>query len=745
LLAGSSPVGGNVFHIDFSIDPATIARLSFADVMTGRFDRELVNGRQILVGATAVELQDTMPVPVYKSMPGVLLHALAHQSLVQQRALLRLNAPVTLVLYLCLALACGRTFAKLSWRAGLTLGLAGATAAFALSLAAQAVLPVIIDVAAAILLLFLLYIMGLISRINRQALRLLTQGIRLRRANAIMHDIVENSFDGIVTFRDDGRIVTANGAAHRIFALADGQLAGRRIESLVPWPLADIADMSAEGDDSGHCEVTAFRGDGSPFPMELALSQSWIGDRELRIAILRDITERKAQQALLEHQALHDALTDLPNRTLLHDRLEHAVKTAKRTGKPLALLLLDLDRFKVINDTLGHPVGDVLLRDVAARLAAQLRESDTIARIGGDEFAVLLPAGGGLKRAMRVAHRLLASLEQPFEIDGLVLEVGLSVGIALYPDHATQPAALLQCADIAMYMAKQANSGLAVYDYEKDQNSVRHLTLTGELRQAIEQDLLSLHYQPKLNLASDQVCGVEALARWVHPVHGFVPPDEFIAHAEQTGLIKPLTLWAFKTALRQFVDWRDAGQSVGIAINLSARNLHDRNLPSVLESLLREWGVGPEHLTLEITESAIMIDPECALAVVKDFHALGVRLSIDDFGTGYSSLAYLSRLPLHELKIDRTFVMNMIDNENDALIVRSTIELAHSLGLMVVAEGIETEQHLQILRALGCDVGQGYGIGRPLAAAGFSEWLRGRSRALPGGARSLVQQAAARR
>ncbi|MGF1609809.1 MAG: EAL domain-containing protein [Kiloniellales bacterium] len=744
LLAGAGGRDAGAFTIDFSIDPATIPRVSFADVLAGRFDPELLRGRQVLIGATAAELQDVMPVPVYKSLAGVLLHAMAYHSLAQGRALQHLAEFWTLILYGILALALATLFARLSWRAGLAVGVASSAGTFALSLAAQAVAPLVVDVAAGIVLISLLYLIGLISRVDRQAIKLLVQGVKLRRANAIMHDIVEHSFDGILTFGDDGRIATANGAAHRIFALADGGLSGRHLETLVPSLPANLAETAAASNRSRPHEVTAIRSDGSPFPMELALSVTRIGDDELRVAIVRDITERKAQQALLEHQALHDALTGLPNRTLLHDRLEHAIRSAKRTQQSLALLLLDLDRFKTINDTLGHPVGDRLLRDVASRLAAQLRESDTIARIGGDEFAVLLPAGGGLQRAERVSRRLLASLEQPFEIDGLMLEVGLSVGIALYPDHAKEPAALLQSADIAMYMAKQEQSGLAVYDNEKDRNSVRHLTLTGELRQAIEQDQLTLHFQPKIDLASGRIWGAEALARWMHPVHGFIPPDEFIPHAEQTGLIRPLTLWVLHTALRRFVEWRETGHAIGIAINLSARNLLDRELPGVLARLIQEAGIEPELLTLEITESAIMQDPDCALAVLRGFEALGVRLSIDDFGTGYSSLAYLSRLPLHELKIDRTFVMNMTENESDALIVRSTIELAHSLGLKVVAEGIESEQHLQILRALGCDAGQGYGISRPLDSADFTAWLQRGPGATADDALPVVQPAAVR-
>lgn len=436
-----------------------------------------------------------------------------------------------------------------------------------------------------------------------------------------------------------------------------------------------------------------------------------------------DITDRKAQQAELEHQALHDALTGLPNRSLLVDRLNFGLRTAQRDRTSLALLLLDLNRFKDINDTLGHQVGDQVLREVAARMTMPLRETDTVARLGGDEFAVLLPVVTDLERAREVAARVLEALSQPFEVGELSLDVGASIGIALYPIHAEDGSRLLQCADVAMYVAKQNNSHVALYDACKDHNSVRHLTLTGELRRAIERNELALYYQPKIDLRTQRVCGVEALARWHHPTHGFIPPNEFVAQAEHTGLIQPLTLWAFNTALSQLAEWRGAGFDFDMAVNLSPRNLHEERLPDLLCDLLQRWDVSPDHLTLEITESAILLDPERSLEVVSRLDAIGLHLAIDDFGTGYSSLAQLKRLPVNELKIDQSFIMQMTEDENDLAIVRSTIELAHNLGLKVVAEGVESEEILKRLQGLECDIGQGYFIAHPLPAADLANWL----------------------
>ena len=560
-----------------------------------------------------------------------------------------------------------------------------------------------------------------------------SRGLKLRRVDALMSKVVESSFDGIVTFLQDGTVKTANGAAQQMF--------GHYTESFDGRPIADIISLPGEADKDvremlylagGLQEMTGIRWDGTNFPLEIAVSETQSEEGPLYVAIIRDITERKEHQSQLEHLALHDALTGLPNRSLLNDRLEHSLDLARRHGEPLALLLLDLDRFKEINDTLGHHTGDLVLKEIASRLKKPIRSSDTIARIGGDEFAVLLPAVTDLARAKRVAGRIVKALEEPIQVvDGLALEVGISVGIAMFPEHAEEPRRLMQCADVAMYTAKNSATGTALYDQGKDNHSVRHLTLTGELRQAIEGNELVAHLQPKIEISSRRVIGAEALTRWDHPVHGPIPPDEFIAQAERTGLIGPLARWSFETAVKQLRAWRDDGLGLTMAVNLSAKNLLEESLPTMLEAMLREYEVDPAYLTLEITESAIMEDPTRAMEIASQLARVGARLSIDDFGTGYSSLAYLRSLPVDELKIDRSFVMNMSGDDGDSVIVRSTVDLAHNLGLKVVAEGIESEDHIQLLKKLGCDVGQGYFIGQPMAPAEFSEWLQTKSRFEP--------------
>lgn len=431
--------------------------------------------------------------------------------------------------------------------------------------------------------------------------------------------------------------------------------------------------------------------------------------------------ERRRAEETIHQLAYYDVLTKLPNRTLLRDQLQHAIRSGQEEHTPVALLLMDLDRFKEVNDTLGHPHGDRLLEQIGPRIQAVLHASETIARLGGDEFAVVVPAADA-RRATLIAEKILRAIEEPFTIEGLPLAIEASIGVALAPDHGVDPDRLIQCADVAMYLAKAKRSGYMIYQPDLDQHSPRRLALFGELRHAIDRKQLFLLYQPKIDLPSGRLIGVEALIRWDHPEHGVIPPDEFIPVAERSGLIKPLTLWVLESALGQCRAWHQAGLPLSVAVNLSARNLHDLELPEQVAGQLRASGVAPSRLELEITESVVMSDPSRAMDVLTRLSALGAKLSIDDFGTGYSSLGYLKRLPVHQLKIDKSFIIDLARNTGDTVIVRSTIELAHNLGLTVVAEGVETPEVRRKLIELGCDSAQGYGIGRPMAADDVVRW-----------------------
>ncbi|MFL5590261.1 MAG: putative bifunctional diguanylate cyclase/phosphodiesterase [Ktedonobacteraceae bacterium] len=456
----------------------------------------------------------------------------------------------------------------------------------------------------------------------------------------------------------------------------------------------------------------------------LVLVRQFVAMRELHTLYANNdaLTSANVQ---LEVQATHDALTGLLNRHYLQRRLEQVAQMARKGDIPAALLLLDLDRFKEVNDTLGHDVGDLLLQEIGPRLQRYLRPTDLLTRLGGDEFAIVLP-GTDATGALQVARCLLSALDAPFLVDDHAFNIGGSIGIALTPEHGFEVTTLLRCADVAMYVAKRTQSGQMVYAPEIDHHSPRKLALMSELRQAIAEDGLLLHYQPKVSLALGHMLGVEALVRWPHPVHGLIAPDEFIPVAERTGLIGPLTRWVLERALRQCHDWQQAGLALNMAVNLSTRTLYDQELLSMVTELLQKYGVAPSRLTLEITESTVMDDPERAQVALARLRALGVSLAMDDFGTGYSSLVYLKRLPLDEIKIDKAFVLGLGADADpaDVAIVRAVIAMARPLRCQVVAEGVESMETWTFLRELGCDLAQGYYLSRPLPAAALEQWAR---------------------
>ncbi len=431
------------------------------------------------------------------------------------------------------------------------------------------------------------------------------------------------------------------------------------------------------------------------------------------------------RQAALVHEATHDALTGLPNRSLLQDRLDQAIGAAKRDQRPVAFLVMDLDRFKDINDTLGHAVGDQLLTEIGARLRDTLRDADTIARMGGDEFGVLLlnTHRDGTPLVAKKIHNVLA---EPFLINQMRLYPGASIGIACYPDDGPDSSALIQRADVAMYVAKDKQQRYALYESCQDDYSVGRLALMGDLRSALANNKLNLHFQPKLDLATGTPSGVEALLRWTHPDFGKIPPDQLVALAEHTGLIGALTYWVLDQALTVAARWHHQGTPLNLAINLSVHNLRDRKFPRQIRDCLASHRFPPEALTLEITEHAMMSNRSEVMEVLKELDVMGVRLSVDDFGTGFSSLAYLKQLPVDELKIDKSFVMRMHHNPNDEVIVRSTIDLAHNLGLSVVAEGVESHDCLDRLRDFGCDTAQGFHMSPPLPEDELNDWLASR-------------------
>jgi diguanylate cyclase (GGDEF)-like protein/PAS domain S-box-containing protein len=566
----------------------------------------------------------------------------------------------------------------------------------------------------------------------------------LKESESRKKAILDAALDCVITIDHEGRIVEFNPAAARTFGYSRDSVVGEQMAELIIPPSLREAHKrglrhylaTGEGPAIGkRLELPAMRADGSEFPIELAITRVDLPGHPVFTAYVRDITERKRAEELQKHveeeltrQALHDSLTALPNRTLFHARGRHAIELARREGSLLAVAIIDLDRFKEINDTLGHQSGDHVLEEVGGRLQRCLRESDTVARLGGDEFAVLFPCASR-SAAVEVVEKIQRGVAETLTVDGVPLEIEASAGVALFPEHGIDVDFLLRRADVAMYVAKRSGAPFAIYDPAEDTYEPGRLALGAELRQALDRHELVVYYQPQVDLRTEEVTGAEALLRWAHPKRGLLPPSEFIPFAERTGLMKPITLYVLDEALCQYRAWERAGTSLNLSVNVSMRNLIDTALPTAVEALLRKWGVEAARLTLEITESAIAADRLRVATNLKQLGGLGIRLSVDDFGTGYSSMDSLRRLHLREVKIDRSFVIAMSTDEEDAIIVRSMIDLARNLGLHVVAEGVETEETYELLRNLRCDSAQGDYLSRPVPADKLAGWLAGR----PGG------------
>ncbi len=553
----------------------------------------------------------------------------------------------------------------------------------------------------------------------------------LREAEARTVSVLANVADGIITLDHSGVIESFNRAAEDLFGYSEQEAIGSPLSMMLgPSHPEDFADGVEPAElylppsapkAPRNTPFTGKRKSGSSFPVEVELSDIQPGN--IHIACVRDISERHSYVEALKHQALHDNLTELPNRVLFEDRVNQAVRATSRSGESLALLLLDLDGFKQVNDTFGHQQGDEVLKLVAERLVECLREGDTVARLGGDEFGILPLAGTDLPGAASVAAKILAALDEPFLVDGRKIGVDASIGMALVPDHGDNIDDLLRRADLAMYNAKRAGrGGFAVFAAEQEEEPARRLALLNDLRTCVENDELVLHYQPKIDLTTGQATGVEALLRWQHPSGELLMPGAFIQELEHHELLIPITEWVIEEALRQLRAWRDAGYDLTMAVNLGARCLAEgTGLFERVDELTEKWGIPPDKLTFELTESDL-IDTS-APDLLPRLQAMDERLSIDDFGTGYSSLVYLQRLPVVEIKADKSFVTTLASVKEDAVIVRAIIDLAHNLGVTVVAEGVEDEETMKHLADHGCDSAQGYYFSRPLAGADIVAWL----------------------
>jgi len=557
-------------------------------------------------------------------------------------------------------------------------------------------------------------------------------------------NIIKSMNDALIVVSPEDRILNVNGATCRLLGYEEGELVGRPFEIIFYEELSvtvgerDLSAMSV----TGTCEKVYLTKDGRKIPVAFSTSAMNDTDGKLLglICMAQDITERKRAERQIAHMAYHDSLTNLPNRKLFQDRLDLAIAQSERHQWILALLFLDLDNFKLINDSFGHSVGDLILKEAAERLKQSMRKSDslarylveddstlTVARFGGDEFAIILPKIKNAEDAANVAGRLLATMAKPFYLENHEIFVGASIGITVYPFDGTDSDTMLKNADSAMYHAKsQMKNNYQFYKQSMNEAAFKKLSLENSLRRALERKEFLLYYQPQMNLMTGQIIGMEALIRWEDPEKGMVLPAEFISLAEETGLILPIGRWVLQTACSQNKAWQTAGLSpVCISVNLSSQQFKQLSIMKDITSALRDSGLDPKYLMLEITESILMQNTDAIVALLHELNEMGLRISMDDFGTGYSSLNYLRRLPLFSIKIDRSFVKDINTNPDDVTIAKAVIAMAHSLKLNVVAEGVETKEQMIFLQELGCDEMQGYLLSRPVPAEDASRFLTG--------------------
>jgi diguanylate cyclase (GGDEF)-like protein/PAS domain S-box-containing protein len=722
IFAHETPLpAGTVVPIDFSIDAGSFRYVSFIDVVSGRVDRAALRGKTVFVGPTAVELGDVVTVPVYRSLAGVVVQAFATETV--REGLLRTLPPGFYAVAIALwTLCCALLFGGRGWRSNAAFAATGLAVLAGATVVLYGTGRVVLDVAPFALALVATFIATTARSLDEQTWRAVVFALRIKRSDALLRSVVDASTDAIVCIDAQGTIRTANPAASRIFGCVHAALFGAELAEFVPGFKGDV-DMGLAALTGTPLERAAQSADGRKLPVEITLSRV-ATENGLFTAIIRDVSERQAQQRALEHQATHDPLTGLPNRTALARYLGTLLGRANARER-VALLMLDLSRFKEVNDTLGHDVGDEVLREVARRFSAQLRGDDAlISRIGGDEFAVVLPSVADHASVEDLVRRLIEGLRTRIDSRGVAIEVGVNIGIAVAPDHGLDSRELLRHADVAMYAAKRHGAGFEYYDMLDDHHTVRRLGMLSELRSAIESGGIALHYQPQISLKTGAVSSVEALVRWHHPTYGDVSPVEFVTLAEATDLIHPLTYWTIRTALADLAEWSRQGIELRVAINVSARVLQDVDFPRRLKQLLQATAIRAEQVELEITESAMLVDPERAKLIVKELHGLGVLISIDDYGTGFSSLGYLRDLRVHALKLDKSFVVDLETRAQNRVIVESTAQMAHALGLQVVAEGVETKWVEDYLRSIGYDMAQGYLFARPMTAENCSNWIR---------------------
>ncbi|RKF14305.1 EAL domain-containing protein [Alginatibacterium sediminis] len=703
------------FFIDFSISPSTIPRISMADLIAGRFNPNLFADKVVIIGASAIELGDIKAVPNYFVLPGATILALAYETIVQERQLYFVEMHYQLIAILLLAFTLGIGFKIKSWRLGIFLVLGCVLSIETIALVLQTQRSIVFPTFALHLLCLFALIQQVISRLKIEQILSFRHLIAQRNAEAWSHTIVMNSSEGIVRTELDGSIIECNARIMDMLQLEHEPNSSDKIDDILE--LEHLAENTIRPQ-----KITLNTQAGMSFTFEYSRQLVKLDNKTQVAYLVRDITQQTKYEQQLHHQVNHDHLTGIANRGQIELQSPLVIQSAKLQSANFAVVMLDLDNFKDVNDALGHNHGDLLLQQVAQKLQT-VPGTELIARLGGDEFVLIFSPSHDLSLYAEQFKKLQKIFAQRFKIHDIDLSISASLGIAYYPQHGEDFETLLKHADLAMYQAKKNMQFSCVFDQQYQQATLRRLMLFGDLRDAVNGHQIQLNYQPKIDIASRKVIGAEVLARWHHPQLGPISPDEFVGVAEHTGLIQGLSFYIIEQAIAQAQLWQSQGININIAVNLSPQNLLDVKLVDYFRQQFAAAPLALQNFSVEVTETVVMTNSAKCIETLGELRKLGLKVSIDDFGTGHSSLQYLDKLPVDELKIDRSFLLNLLESPSQQTIVKTVIDLAHSLNMQVVCEGVEDEVTLASLETFGADIAQGYLFSPPQASEAFLSWV----------------------
>ena len=704
--------------INFQISPTSFQHVSFADVYVNNFDPALIKDKYIIIGATALELSDQIALPVYHSLAGPVVQAIAFQTLVNSK--LTALSKTTTGLFLILACLPVWLFnAVRGWRKSLLLLIATNFLLLMLSAIFHTKNIMLFDIIPFISLATLSFIFSQLAKIDYQFYKILSQRLKLNKSETMMSHVIHNTNQGIILLNENFKITQINSAAEKIFGHVSGSLIDTSAAALFSVPEFEKITLN----ESNQFESYALHKSQQLIPVEIMSNHLELNNERLYTIFIHDVSERKARQQRLIYEATHDSLTGLKNRAYLLSNIDKAITAYKTYQRPSTLIMIDLNNFKEINDTLSHNIGDKLLATLGKRFIMLENETTCVARLGGDEFSILTNSEFSEHDLMGYLHKLQGHITKPIELSDMSIVIEAAIGVAHIPEHATTTDDILIAADVAMYKSKYNKDLYSIYDPQSDYHALRNLTISNDIKLALKNNEFRLYYQPKIDFKSNAVTSLEALIRWQHPTLGLIRPDEFIPIVENSSLIKPMTMFTLEAAAKQQKELQNIGLDISIAVNLSAKLLEDKNLSDDINKILFSYGVAAKNITLEITESAAITNYERTLLNLNKLVSGNLKLSIDDFGTSHASFSYLKQLPAKELKIDKLFITDICDDESDQIITTSIISLAHGLKMQVVAEGIEDKRTYDYLQKLGCDVAQGYWISKPMPKDELVDWI----------------------